>query len=128
MPIPGVGVTEATGVPPLPSTAILSRCAIIAASDGGSLETQAMQLASDVAAEYYQGPLVRSGRHILARTRTPILTQRCEATNVGSYAVLDDSGFTGTAEASVVSSFVPTDEAEFYVKNLLDKKWGKRQP
>lgn len=124
MPTPQVGIEEATGIPPLPSTDIISRVAILAVANDGTLDTKPLDTLAGISDEYDKGVLVRHSKHIFARTKKAFLAQRCEATNVGSYGTLDDSAFTGTALPVVVSATVPTDEAELYIKIVEGGTFG----
>ncbi len=115
MGIPGVSVSEASGIPPLPDTGVLSRVAMVAPSSAGTFDAKPIYSLSDLS-EFSQGVLARHGKHLFAETKTPFLAVRCSATNPGTYDVIDNSAFTGTAVPAVVASVVPTDEAELYIK------------
>ncbi len=111
---PQINTSDAVGVPPLPSTDIPSRVAIIAAAHAGTQEARARQLTSAILSEYTAGPLVRSGRHVLGSTRQPIVTVRCTATNPGTYDTIDVTGVSGTCVPAVNAATVPRDECEAY--------------
>ena len=115
MGIPGNSVAEASGVPPLPDTSILSRVAIIATASAGILDAKPIYALSDLS-EFGQGPLARHGKHLFAETKVPFLAVRCTGTNPGTYDTIDNTAFTGTAVPTAVASVVPTDEAECYIK------------
>jgi hypothetical protein len=115
MGIPGVSVTEASGIPPLPDTGVLSRVAMIAPSSAGTFDAKPIYALSDLS-EFGQGVLVRHGKHLFAETKTPFLAVRCAATNPGTYDTIDNSAVTGTCVPAVVASVVPTNEAELYIK------------
>ena len=115
MGIPRVSVTEASGIPPLPDTGVLSRVAMIAPSSAGTFDAKPIYALSDLS-EFGQGPLARHGKHLFAETKTPFLAVRCAATNPGTYDTIDNSAVTGTCVPAVVASVVPTDEAELYIK------------
>ncbi len=115
MSIPGVSVTEATGVPPLPDTGILSRVAIVACASAGTFDAKPIYQLSDLN-EFAKGPLSRHGKHIFAETKTPFLAVRCASSNPGNYDAIDNSEFVGTSVPAVVAATVPTDEAELYIE------------
>ena len=115
MSIPGISITEATGVPPLPDAGIISRVAVIAPANAGTFDAKPIYGMADFT-EFGKGVLVRHGKHIFAETKTPLVVVRCGATNSGEYDTIDNSAVTGTAIPTVVSSTVPTDESELYVK------------
>lgn len=112
--IPQVNSTDAVGVPPVSSEDIPSRVAVIAAAYAGTLEARFRVQTGPIITEHIAGPLPRSSRHTLANTRIPLITQRCEASNPGTYDTIDISGVTGTAVPAVDASVVPRDEYEAY--------------
>lgn len=115
MSIPGVSVTEATGVPPLPDKGILSRVAIVACSSAGTFDAKPIYQLTDLN-EFAKGPLARHGKHICVETKTPFLAVRCASSNPGTYDTIDNSAFVGTSIPAVVAATVPTDEAELYIE------------
>lgn len=112
--IPQVNATDAVGVPPVSSEDIPSRVAVLAAAYQGTLEARFRVQTGPILTDHVAGPLPRSARHILANTRIPLITQRCEASNPGTYDTIDVSGVTGTVEPAVDASVVPRDEYEGY--------------
>lgn len=115
MGIPGVNITEESGIPPLPDTGVLSRVAMIAPASAGTFDAKPIFALSDLDT-FTRGVLVRHGKHLFAETKVPFLAVRCAATNPGSYNTLDDAQFSGTAVPTNVTANVPTDEAELYFK------------
>ncbi len=115
MSTPSVSIQEASGVPPLPDAGIRSRVAMIAPSTAGTDAAKPIYSLADLA-EFGQGVLKRHGSHLFAETKTPFLAIRCGATNPGTYDTIDNSAVNGTAIPATVAAFVPTDEAELYIK------------
>lgn len=111
---PQVITRKSNGAPVNPSTDIVSRCAVIAPSYAGTLQTKQYSRRKQVYDQYTEGPLVRAAVHCIEETTIPIVTQRCDATNVGTYDTIDISGFTGTAVPVVKSGTTPRNEYELY--------------
>lgn len=113
---PQVNSSDATGVPPVSSEDIPSRVAVIASAYQGTSAAKYRVQSGEILTDHAAGPLVRSSRHILASTRIPLITVKCDASNPGEYDTIDLTGMSGTCVPAVDASVVPRDEYEAYWK------------
>ena len=111
---PNVITKNANGAPANPSADIVSACVVIAPAYQGTLQTKQYSRRKQVYDQYLEGPLVRAAVHCIETASLPVFTQRCEATNDGTYATIDVTGFNGSSTPAVLTGSVPRGEYELY--------------
>jgi len=113
---PTFSAEVATGFPAVPLPEYDQTAAVFGCAYGGTYEPRPWGSSDDVAAEFTSGPAIRDARHLVVRTSLGLIVQRVEESTPGSYNAIVNSAFTGTAIPTVVSSVVPRDEGEVYIR------------
>ncbi len=85
--------------------------AVIAPATGGPLNLPAaFSQGSDVKTNFKAGELVEWAHYLLKAPGRPAVVVRSEATTAGGYGTVDNTGMTGSADASAHAATVPVDE------------------
>lgn len=109
--MPGqVTVQEATGGVALPGTDVDQRLAVLGCAYAGSYDPLPFGTPGPIGDEYTAGPLVRDAKHVVARTRIPLICVRTVEGTPGAYQTIDLSDWTGTAVPTPDTTSVPRDE------------------
>lgn len=114
-----VSISRSTSGPANDAAGAAAIFAVIGTASSADLETvdvpEIILNDGDPTELFEGGPLVEFSEIIASYSRQAVVSVRAASAAPGAYDTLDDSDFTGTAEAAVDASVVPRLDAEIYV-------------